>query len=275
MAKVNSAFVRIPENKTWKSTDVSGPAQTTDDQQYHYDRILKYLDATNSLIDDIETVKEDPKDFAEGVSKGMEDSIGKLGCLPATSLAAVSDYINHILLKSKKTPAKQGTSVQNAYAKSPDVISYLQTNFQDCLNDIFYLNIFCEDKPLGKSEQIIITDKRVLIIPEKRKGWSVAPPISIPISGVSSVLVGDDVHTEYQGISSTTIVYWTLTFVCTNYAEYTRYLYLGTKESEMNQNRPILMERLNQLGKIFELEEGSSYESSDGYTTSFGVGFWV
>jgi len=98
MTKAKSELIRIPSNKSWERSDVSGPAEKTNDQQYHYDRIIKYMNETNSLVDDIDSIRKDPKIFAAEVNKGMKSGISKLGCLPETSLAAVSDYINNFLL---------------------------------------------------------------------------------------------------------------------------------------------------------------------------------
>ena len=46
-------------------------------------------------------------------------------------------------------------------------------------------------------------------------------------------------------------------------------------EKEMHQTRPVQSKILDGLQRFFELVQGESFESSGGYTTSFGVGWWV
>jgi hypothetical protein len=112
-------------------------------------------------------------------------------------------------------------------------------------------------------------------LPEKRSGWGAGEMQAINRGSVSVISVGTEFHTEYQGVSSRSETYWTLTFETTDYTQFTRWLYLGKNEKEMNQNRPELARVLDGLQNFFDLEQGESFESSGGYTTSYGVGWWV
>ena len=98
---------------------------------------------------------------------------------------------------------------------------------------------------------------------------------AISRGSVIVISVVTEFHTEYQGVSSRSDTYWTLTFETTDYTQFTRWLYLGKNEKEMNQNRPELARVLDGLQNFFDLEQGESFESSSGYTTSYGVGWWV
>ena len=106
-------------------------------------------------------------------------------------------------------------------------------------------------------------------------GWNVGAGYVINRSSVSQVSVGSEFHTEYQGITSTDLTYWTLTFETTDFQQFTRYLYLGGNEREMNQNRPILGKNIQKLGEFFQLVQGDSFTSTGGYKTTFGYGWWI
>ena len=137
------------------------------------------------------------------------------------------------------------------------------------------MNFFGDIKILGASEEILVTDNYLAFLPAKKKGWSASPGVIVSRDSISQISVGSEDHVEYQGITSSQSFYWTLTFETTNYQTFTRYLYLGKNEREMNQNRPALGQQLQRLGQYFDLVEGDSYTSSGGYTTSFGFGWWV
>jgi Zn-dependent M32 family carboxypeptidase len=119
-----------------------------------------------------------------------------------------------------------------------------------------------------------VTDTYVAFIPEKLSGWKAGQMQIISRAGIDNISVGSEFHTEYQGITSTSASFWTLTFETTDYRQFTRWLYLGKNEKEMNQYRPQLGKIMENLGNYFELTEGDSFQTSDGYQTSFGYGFW-
>ena len=143
------------------------------------------------------------------------------------------------------------------------------------LKDGFLMNFYCQVGVAGKTEEVIVSDSFVAFLPEKRSGWGAGEMQAINRGSVSVISVGTEFHTEYQGVSSRSETYWTLTFETTDYTQFTRWLYLGKNEKEMNQNRPDLAKVLDRLQNYFDLEQGESFESSGGYTTSFGVGWWV
>jgi hypothetical protein len=205
------------------------------------------------------------------------------GVTMETLSMAVSDYIEMILLPDAfvgfeevaPVQGKSALSVEKAYESRSDVVSYLGTHFPQMLKDGFLMNFYCQLGVGGKSEEVIVTDSFVAFLPEKLSGWGAGEMQAINRGSVSVISVGTEFHTEYQGISSRSETYWTLTFETTDYTQFTRWLYLGKNEKEMNQNRPDLAKVLDRLQNYFDLEQGESFESSGGYTTSFGVGWWV
>ena len=196
---------------------------------------------------------------------------------------AISDYIEMILLPNKffeteeshAADHKTQLTVGQAYQNRPEVCQYFTSHFPQILKDSFLMNFFCQLGVGGKSEEIIVTDSYVTFLPRKLSGWGSGEMQVVNRNSISAISVGTEFHTEYQGITSYSETYWTLTFATTDYSQFTRWLYLGKNEKEMNQNRPALAKTLDRLQDYFELEQGDSFESSGGYTTSFGVGWWV
>ena len=284
-------FKRIPKNKEWIDADIAHEIQKTDDQQYHYDRIIAYLNYQKVMLKDRDDVFECRNEWITFMSYSTwgdtrESKFGASGCLFTTMATAFNDYVENILLPNKfveveiSTPvalnqAGSRTSVEQAYAQNPETIKYLTDHHPGLLKDGFCMNFFGDIKILGASEEIVVTDNFLAFLPAKKKGWSAGPGVIVSRASIAQISVGSEDHVEYQGITSSQSFYWTLTFETTNFQTFTRYLYLGKNEREMNQNRPALGQQLQKLGQYFDLVEGDSYTSSGGYTTSFGFGWWV
>ena len=275
---------RMPQNVDWIETSPFGPADTTDDQQYHYDRVISYFNTTADLLDDIEDVKVCRNEWITFVARNMFTSgMQKRGALMETLCMGLSDYIEMILIPNNFIEVEEShasqhppqSPIEKAYANRPDVVSYLQSHAPALLKDEFLMNFYCQLGIGGKGEEIIVSDSYVAFLPRKLSGWGAGEMQVIQRDSISSISVGTEYHTEYQGITSYSETYWTLTFVTNNYAQFTRWLYLGRNEKEMNQNRPIHGKTLDRLQDYFDLEQGDSFQSSSGYTTSFGVGWWV
>ena len=278
-----ASIVRIPQNEDWLNESASKPAQASDDQQYHYDRSVSYCNATKMMLDDIEDVKVCRNEWVTFMSKQFIGGLKNKGADHNVLSMALSDYIEFILLPNKffqtasnSAPSQSKLTVEKAYASRSEVVDYLRQTAPAVLEEKYLLNFFSQTATVGaKTDEIIVTDNHILFVPEKKSGWGAGEFGCIPINQISSVAVGSEVHTEYQGISSKTMNFWTLTFVTTQYTQFTRWLYLGKNEAEMNKNRPIHGKTLDRLSEFVTLTQGDSFQSSGGYTTSFGVGFWM
>lgn len=284
---------RLPKNKDWVDADIAHAAQKTDDQQYHYDRMIAYLNHEKVMLDDRDDVFECRNEWITYMAYATwgdtkDSKLGAVGCTFITVATAFHDYVENILLPNKfvefesaepepEQPVQRGsaTTVEQAYAQNPETIKYLTDHHPGLLKDGFCMNFFGDIKILGASEEIVVTDNYLAFLPAKKKGWSAGPGVIVSRASIAQISVGSEDHVEYQGITSSQSFYWTLTFETTNFQTFTRYLYLGKNEREMNQNRPALGQQLQRLGQYFDLVEGDSYTSSGGYTTSFGFGWWV
>lgn len=280
---------RLPKYKDWINSDIASESKTTDSQQYHYDRLISYFNYQQTLLKDKDDIFECRNEWITFMCYSTwgttgESKMGSRGCLFTTLATAYHDYFENILLPNKFLPVElpnqseevaNVNTVEHAYAQVPDTIKYFNDYHPTLLKEGFCMNFFADIKILGASEEILITDNYVAFLPSKKKGWGSGPGIIVNRANVTEISVGSEDHIEYQGISSSETFYWTLTFETTNYQRYTRYLYLGRNEREMNENRPKLGSYLQKLGQYFNLVEGDSYASSGGYTTSFGFGWWV
>ena len=282
---------RLPKNKDWTKSDIAHGSKTTHDQQYHYDRIVAYLNHEKQMIDDRDDIFECRNEWITYMSYATwgdttESTMGARGCLFTTLATAYNDYIENILLPNKfvaiestapehPKQVSHSATVEKAYSQNPDAIKYFSQYHPALLKEEFSMNFFGDTKILGSEEEIVITGNFVAFLPSKKKGWSVGPGIIVNRANIAQISVGSEDHIEYQGITSTESFYWTLNFETTNFQSFTRYLYLGKNEREMNQNRPALGSLLQKLGQQFDVVEGDSYTSSGGYTTSFGFGWWV
>lgn len=282
---------RIPKNKNWLEVDLSQASVKTDDQQIHYDRFIAILNLRKTMSEDRDDVFECRNEWISYMAYSAygtddEHKLADLGFRFTTIAMAYHDYIENILLPNKfvelssdideeESQSNALNTVENAYANSPETIEYLKKNHPQILKDGFLTNFYCYTKILGSEEEVMITDSYVAFLPAKKKGWSAGIGHIINRSSITEISVGSEYHIEHQGFTSSESAYWTLTFATNNYQTFTRYLYLGRDEREMNQRRPALGNTLQKLGNYFPLVEGDSYSSSGGYTTSFGFGWWV
>jgi len=294
-----SSISRLPQNKDWYLASPAGHPEKTDDQQYHYDRTVSYSNASKAIIQYLDDVKICRNEWITFVTKGAYKSLKEYGAEIDTIAMGISDYIEFILIPDQfyfftegdSTPTigsgiEETTSpeaqpvklnpVRNAYGNQPEMVDYFQTHFPQLLDDGFVQNFFVSTAVVGgKDEEILVTQNYLAFIPGKKSGWGAGDLNVIDRSTVDHISVGSEVHTEYQGLISKTQSFWTLTFATNQYTQFTRWMYLGKNESEMNVNRPKLGKTLDVLSGNFELVQGDSFQTSGGYTTSVGFGFWV
>jgi hypothetical protein len=277
--KSTSVF-RMPQNTEWHDSDVSVPAVKSEDQQYHYDRTMAYSNATQQMFDELDDVTECRNEWITFVARNAyEGGLGEKGAELNVLAMSISDYIEYILIPDdyfgfeEVVEAVSITTVEQAFTKDSEDIEYLRKNAAAVLPDEFLMHFYCLTERGGKTQLVVVSRNYIVFIPVKKTGWSPAPFEILHVSNLATISVGTEQHTQYQGLVSTSEVNWTLTFFTTNYTQTTKFLYLGQNEREMNQNRPAHGKTLELLSQFFELEQGDSFETSDGYTTSFG--FWV
>lgn len=280
-------ILRIPKNKTWVNADVLNPAVKSSDQQSHYDRTLAMANIQQSMLDELDDVIECRNEWISWVAKNSYcGGLNEKGAHLNTLAMAYRDYIENILIPDKFVETEnhrivnelnkpKHPSVEAAYVNYPDTISYLKEHHPAILNDGYVMNFYCQIKIMGAEEEVLVTDNYIAFLPSKKKGWGAGDGIVINRQNINEIAVGSEYHTEYQGLLTKDSAYWTLTFETNNYQQFTRYLYLGKNESEMNQNRPKLGNTIQILGELFNVVQGDSFTSTGGYRTTFGYGWWI
>lgn len=280
----SQAVVRIPANTTWSETSAIGAMKKTTDQQYHYNRAVSYLTASEALVDDREDVETCRNEWVTFVARNMISAgASELGAEFDTLAMGVSDYVEYILLSDlepddeldhlAETP--DFASVSKACAARPDIIEVLARSQPSLLKSGFVTNFVEVTTQVdgGKSEEVVVTTEGVAFLRKKFLGSLNGDVFFIPASKISNFEIGSELHTQHHGMSSTTTNYWILTLNTTDYQSYSRWMLLGTNEAEVNQNKPSLVRSIQATAEIYPVEEGESWQSSGGYTTSYGIIF--
>jgi len=129
---------------------------------------------------------------------------------------------------------------------------------------------------IGK-EWLIFSDASVAIVSDpgffgsKAKGFVMHQARN----DVSLIEIGNKQERIYQGTTHVDSYSWTLRVLCRDGSIYTRELYLGTSEADINQNRRYWSRTLNKIATAYPLStDGGSISVTSGYTLSFGIGVY-
>ena len=281
---------RVPQNKDWQETSISGRSETTDDQQYHYNRTLGYMIASGEMEDEAEDVEVCRHEWITFVARNAyTGGLDKVGAEFDTLAMAISDYIEIFLLTGQldssadansKDMVQQEPVLSNplrvAADSRPDIISALNATFPAKLNANFIASIPDSSTQAagGKSDEIVVTDEGIFLLRKKFLGALNGDVQFIPSEKISNIEIGSDIHTEHAGLTSTTSEYWIFTINTVDYQSYSRYLLLGSNEQQINSNRPPLMEAISGIAQFYPVQEGDSWQTSGGFQTSIGYGFF-
>ena len=140
---------RMPQNSDWVEVSPVGPAEKSNDQQYHYDRTISYMNATQQLVDDVEDIEICRNEWITFVARAYEEGLEGKGAQFETLAMAISDYIEMILLPDRFVKTKfnnnqqtNSVTIEKAYAKRPDLLEYLRTHAPQLLDDPYLTNFF-------------------------------------------------------------------------------------------------------------------------------------
>ena len=165
-------------------------------------------------------------------------------------------------------------SVAYVYRTDKSHLRYFNHFCPGVLNEDFLMNTFCSNED-GHSEELIITKRRVLFTSNNKKVYFGArPPILVQKKAIKQIEVSLLHFTEHQGFVSTKKLFFVLNFVTNDHRKFERNLFIGSTEAEKNRNYPKCLEIIENFSKYFDVIEVGEYESSGGYTTSFGLGIF-
>lgn len=284
----SSTISRVPQNKDWQETSFYGRSETTDDQQYHYNRTLGYMIHSREMENDAEDVAVCRNEWITFVARNAySGGLESVGAEFDTIAMAVSDYVEMYLLPGN-LPSLQAESraTSNVQQRMPtvaealkgreDIINLLNSKYPSVLKASFISKIPEATSSVdgGQKQEILFTDHGIIFMTKQRRQGLTGESQFIPIAKISNLEVGSENHTEHAGFTSTNTDYWIFTVNTTDYQSYSRWLYLGSSESEINANRPFHMRALEPVGKFFGIEQGDSWQSSGGFQSSIGYGFF-
>lgn len=284
----SSSISRVPQNKDWQETSIYGRSETTDDQQYHYNRTLGYLIKSREMEEHVEDVEVCRNEWITFVARNaFSGGLDSVGAEFDTIAMAVSDYIEIYLLPGN-LPAVESDSQQieqvedgiptvgEALAGREDIINLLSSKYPSVLQASFISKITESTTQVdgGQKQEILFTDHGIIFMTRHRHQGVNGESQFIPIAKIATIEVGSENHTEHAGFTSTNTDYWILTVNTTDYQSYSRWLYLGSNESEINANRPFYMRALEPVGEFYGIQQGDSWQSSGGFQTSIGYGFF-
>lgn len=284
-ADVEPVF-RHPKNRDWSEVSAVGKSKKTNDQQYHYDRTLNYSVMSKVMLDDKDDVEVCRNEWITFVARNAyTGGLDNMGATMETLAMGISDYIEYFLLaglissEDEEELEESGPVLQNplsqAAAGRPDMIDVIKSTYPTMLDANYIANLSGLTAAAGtKSDELVFTDRGVLVMREKMFGSLKGDCSVIDGRTITNIEIGSETHTEHAGFTSTTTDYWILTINTSGYQSYSHWLTLGSNESEVNRNRPVLMEAISAVAAYYPVVEGQSWSSSGGFQTSIGYGFF-
>jgi hypothetical protein len=151
-----------------------------------------------------------------------------------------------------------------------EYVEYFERTSPNKLDEAFVSVIQCSD---GKLEVILFTDKSLCVVSQKSRDRNYGQPMFFEREQITDIKVGSEVHESY-GFMVLTSIYWILTIHTANYHQYSKYVFMGRNESDLNESRPGIMRKLEAIGAYYPLSEGDPYSSESGIKVYPTIGFW-
>jgi hypothetical protein len=158
---------------------------------------------------------------------------------------------------------------------------YIKSQAPQILEHDFITLIQCKESVIGnrspdsgKDEILFFTEQGICKLYEKQKHRVNSNMKFFNRSEIRSISVGTEIHEAHGGFVSNVSTFIVLTIFTSNHQIYTKHIYLGKNEAELNATRPGLMAKLREVSAFYDLEEGDVVESSSGFTITPSIGFW-
>ena len=158
---------------------------------------------------------------------------------------------------------------------------YFESNFATFLDQEFVALIQCQESVIGnkspisgKDQILFFSTQGICEVYAKEKHRRNSQPLFYTLSEVAEISIGTEEHESFSGFSSSVSTFMVFTIFTTGNKIYTKHIYLGDTEPELNASRPQMMERLQNISKFFTIVEGDVIQSSSGFSISPSIGFW-
>jgi hypothetical protein len=131
--KIQNSLVRVNMQSDWKNENINLEMKKSSDQQYFYNRFVKFLSSQDQQSFDRDSFSTWPGASFYGFLKGIWDDnpiISELGCKRETIALAVFDYLNEVMENPLVTEEQNPRNLENIYEDyaEEEIIKLCQIN---------------------------------------------------------------------------------------------------------------------------------------------------
>ena len=162
-----------------------------------------------------------------------------------------------------------------------EYVPYFASKLAAFLDQEFVALIQCQESVIGnkspisgKDQILFFSNQGICEIYTKEKHRRGSQPIFYPLSEIHEISIGTEDHESYGGFTSSVSTFMVLTIFTVSHKIYTKHIYMGGNEAELNSARPEMMKKIAEISKLYTIVEGDVIQSSSGFSVSPSIGIW-
>jgi hypothetical protein len=162
-----------------------------------------------------------------------------------------------------------------------EYVPYFESKLAAFLDQEFVSLIQCQESVIGnkspisgKDQILFFSNQGICEIYTKEKHRRGSQPIFYPLSEIHEISIGTEDHESYGGFTSSVSTFMVLTIFTVSHKIYTKHIYMGGNEAELNSARPEMMKKIAEISKLYTIVEGDVIQSSSGFSVSPSIGIW-
>jgi len=162
-----------------------------------------------------------------------------------------------------------------------EYVPYFESKLAAFLDQEFVALIQCQESVIGnkspisgKDQILFFSNQGICEIYTKEKHRRGSQPIFYPRSEIHEISIGTEDHESYGGFTSSVSTFMVLTIFTVSHTIYTKHIYMGGNEAELNSARPEMMKKIAEISKFYTIVEGDVIQSSSGFSISPSIGIW-
>ena len=162
-----------------------------------------------------------------------------------------------------------------------EYVPYFESKLAAFLDQEFVALIQCQESVIGnkspisgKDQILFFSNQGICEIYTKEKHRRGSQPIFYPLSEIHEISIGTEDHESYGGFTSSVSTFMVLTIFTVSHKIYTKHIYMGGNEAELNSARPEMMKKIAEISKLYTIVEGDVIQSSSGFSVSPSIGIW-
>jgi hypothetical protein len=137
-----------------------------------------------------------------------------------------------------------------------EYVPYFESKLAAFLDQEFVALIQCQESVIGnkspisgKDQILFFSNQGICEIYTKEKHRRGSQPIFYPLSEIHEISIGTEDHESYGGFTSSVSTFMVLTIFTVSHKIYTKHIYMGGNEAELNSARPEMMKKIRCFGK--------------------------